>query len=77
MDYVRKPISYDAPTQDEAILKGPSWRVYEKGGSYLFTYISGEISGKEKSVNISQEDVDALREGSLDQDGVCVKYGVS
>ena len=77
MEYERKPISFGKPRVDDAILKGPSWRVYERDQGYLFTYISGELTGAEKSVTITGDDVAALRSGDLDQDAICIKYGVS
>jgi hypothetical protein len=76
--YEERPLSYPAPpksTDDESF--GPAWSVRREDGKYFFEYISGELAGRQKQIEITAADYDAARGGEIDGDGLCVKYGVS
>ena len=62
---------------DNAFTKGNGWRIEKRDTAYLLEYISGEISGREKSRMISAEDAAAMKSGELNLDGVLIKYGAS
>ena len=63
------------PFDDEYI--GDNWSVREEKERYYFTYISGELAGKLKEIEISQEDFKFVKERRLTFDELCIKYNVS
>ena len=65
--YTMKPGKYsnkkNISTEDEFF--GDSWSVLKTGDKYYFEYISGELQGKLKKVEISKESFDEVRVGNF------------
>lgn len=79
IDYFKKPGKYPLNnlknTEDQYF--GNGWDVKRIGEKYFLSYISGELIGKSKEIEISQEDFEAAKKGEIDLDGFCIKYKVS
>lgn len=75
---VKKPGQYSHAKlkNSETEYRGNGWSVVKIGESYRFTYISGSLQGEEKSAEITKEDFEAARQGTLGFDEICAKYGV-
>lgn len=67
----------DKPENTENEFFGNGWSVKKVGEQYFLAYISGELHGKLREVEISGEDYLNARNGATDLDALCIKYGVS
>ena len=76
--YDEKPFVYsDAPQSTDDEIFGHGWSVCHRDGKYTLSYISGELAGRGKQVEISADDFLAARAGTIDLDGLCIKYGIN
>ena len=75
--YEERPLTYsDPPESTEDEFFGNGWSVRRENGQYFFSYISGELAGRAKEIEITKTDYAAARAGEIDFDGLCIKYGV-
>lgn len=65
----------DSETADAFI--GSSWGVRKVEGKFILRYISGELGGELKELEITKEEFEAVCAGKLDANRICLKYGVS
>lgn len=66
LDFVQvKPGSYPAETHTEpgTIVKGDFWSVLLRGDRYVLDYISGEIGGRARQLEISEAEARTLSVG--------------
>jgi hypothetical protein len=77
--YDEVPLSYPSskpPISDEEHV-GQGWSVCASGGRYYFTYISGELAGKMKEIEIAKPDFEQAKAGKMGFDKLCRTYNVS
>lgn len=77
--YNEKPFSYpeNEPRSTENEFFGFGWSVKKINDKCFLNYISGELAGRHKEVEISAEDFEQAKLGKLDLDQLCIKYHVS
>lgn len=79
--YEEKPGPYSSVKKElfnsEDEFFGPSWSVKREKDKFLLVYISGELAGRLKKLEITGEEFEFVREGKLDANKLCIKYGVS
>jgi hypothetical protein len=77
--YKETPLTY--PTNNsknsEHQFFGNGWEVFMKNEKYYFSYVSGQLAGRENTVEISKDDYIGMREGKLSFDDMCRRYGVN
>lgn len=56
------------------ILKGDSWQVFLTEKGYVLEYISGELAGRLKSLSISDQDLEQLRDKTITVEDLLIKY---
>lgn len=61
-------------TKDEFF--GNAWSIKTIDSRYYLHYISGSMQGEHKSVEISEEDSELMKNGKLSFDDACIRYGV-
>ncbi|MCE9552555.1 MAG: hypothetical protein K8T91_04145 [Planctomycetes bacterium] len=69
------PSNTPRSTADEFI--GQGWSVRALGGKFYFAYISGELAGRKKEIEISESDFQQAKSGNIGFDELCIKYDVS
>lgn len=77
--YDESPLVYPKVINNNSddIFIGNGWDVTKKNGKYFFYFISGQLEGREKSVEINKDDFNAIKNGEITFDDMCRKYGVS
>ncbi|MDE9552697.1 hypothetical protein [Xenorhabdus bovienii] len=77
--YEEIPLCYnDAPQNlPEGEFVKDNWSVRVENEKYIFSYISGEFSGRLKQVEIMECDYFKAIEGNITFDELCRKYNVS
>ncbi|WP_375402675.1 hypothetical protein [uncultured Sphingomonas sp.] len=60
-----KPFSPPPLAADE-IFRGDWWSIHRRGDQLIFEFISGELAGRKKWFEISNDEADQLIDGSLD-----------
>ena len=76
--YDEKPFVYsDASQSTDDEFFGDGWNVRHKAGEYTLFYISGELAGQGKQVEISADDYLAARAGTINLDGLYIKYHIN
>ncbi|WP_207426682.1 hypothetical protein [Pedobacter sp. SYSU D00535] len=60
--------------EDEFI--GNGWSVKKIDERFFLTYLSGSLQGELKTIEISGGDFKSAREGLLQLEDFCIKYGV-
>ena len=53
------------------------WSVHLKEDNYFLRYISGALQGELKAHEINKEDFDLAKEGKINLDELCTKYGIN
>lgn len=53
---------------------GKGWDVSKVGDKYYFSYISGQLAGKENCIEISKEDFLLMKSHQMTFDEICRKY---
>ena len=66
----------ELPKSSDDEFFGDSWSVRRQDGKLFFSYISGELAGRTKEIEIDESDFNDARLGKIDGDGMCIKYGV-
>lgn len=56
---------------------GDGWVVIQNEKNFRLEYISGELQGDEKSIEITAEEASKMKSGELDLDGVLIAYNVN
>ncbi|HVW38950.1 MAG TPA: hypothetical protein VHB99_16660 [Pirellulales bacterium] len=73
------PLNYsdvkNQPSGQEFV--GGSWSVRRIKGRFLLQYISGELAGRLKEMEIAETDFQQLKSGTLSFDDLCRKYNAS
>ncbi|RJG12038.1 hypothetical protein D3879_01545 [Pseudomonas cavernicola] len=54
---------------------GPFWSVRKTGDNFVLRYISGEVGGRLKELEITKEEFEFIRNGEIDINSVLLKYG--
>lgn len=67
----------ETPKNSDDQFFGVGWDVAREGGKFYFSYISGQLAGRENKIEISESDFFDMRSGELTFDKVCRKYGVN
>ena len=57
--------------------RGDSWSIIQKDQKYVLEYISGELAGRKKSIEISQEDAQRLANDEATIDEILIAYGAN
>lgn len=70
-------IDSNSPKNKDDEFFGSGWSVRRADGRYYLSYISGELAGLLKEIEIEQEDFELARKGKIGLDDLCIKYGVS
>ncbi len=55
---------------------GNGWNIKKDNNIFKLTYISGSLQGKMKSIEITESDFIAAKEGKMNLDDFCIKYNV-
>ncbi|MDO5616081.1 MAG: hypothetical protein Q4G16_07815 [Cruoricaptor ignavus] len=78
MEYDIEPGKYpDKKINDsDSIYVGNGWSVKREKDKYFLEYISGEMQGKLKVVEISEEDFLLAKEGNFDLCDFSIKYNI-
>ncbi len=77
--YDEVPFEYpkDKPVSTEDEFFGDSWSVIRKpDGKFLLQFISGELAGRLKTIEISELEFNQVKAGLLSIDELCLKYSV-
>ncbi len=61
----------------DMILSGDSWSVHLRQKKLFLDYVSGELAGREKSLEITKEEYEALKDGSLTIDSILIAHKVN
>lgn len=56
--------------------RGDSWSIVQNSEKYILEYISGELAGRLKTIEISLEDARRLADDDTNVDDILIKYGV-
>ncbi len=75
--YDEKPFIYPErkpSSEDEYFDNG--WSVRREGKKFIFCYISGQLQGELKKIEISEVDFNAAKNGRISFDELCRKYNV-
>ncbi|MBN6074022.1 hypothetical protein HYE60_01925 [Aggregatibacter actinomycetemcomitans] len=56
------------------ILSGTGWGIEKVDNNYVLSFISGEHFGKEKRIEINEEDFNLLKDGKVDINDIFIKY---
>lgn len=77
--YNEKPFKYvkPAPATSEDVIVKDGWSVKKDENKYVLDFISGELAGKLKRLEISHRDFELVKKGEIGLDELCAKYGVS
>jgi hypothetical protein len=67
------PFVPHAPAADE-ILHGDFWSLHLRDGAYYLEYVSGELAGRAKSLQVTKADFESIRDGVLTIDHVLAQY---
>ena len=60
-----------------ADFRADSWSVSELNSKYILEYISGELGGRLKTLEITKDEYNLVCNGELDADALCIKYKVT
>ena len=77
-DYSEEPFEY--PTKPKSTKNeyfGSGWSVRHESDRFIFSFISGDLQGQEKQIEITKEDYLKARAGQIGFDALCIKYGAS
>lgn len=72
----RPPVEGGGQTEG-SFARGPDWSIDVDGDVFLFSYLSGEHGGGERTIAISDADARALRDGQKTADDVLIAYRAS
>lgn len=77
--YEEIPLEYPkksrVSTENEFV--GDEWSIRKVDSRYIFEYISGELAGMAKSIEVTQSDFELAAAGQISCDELCIKYNVS
>lgn len=68
------PKTQNQPSDTDYYFDG--WNVHLKDNKYFIRYISGALQGELKTHEINKEDFDLAKEGKINLDELCTKYGI-
>ena len=54
------------PLAADELFRGEWWSTHRQDGQFIFRFISGELIGRDKRFEISDDEADQLIDGSLD-----------
>ncbi|MCA9013725.1 MAG: hypothetical protein KDA77_00205 [Planctomycetaceae bacterium] len=66
----------EKPQSTENEFFGSGWSVRRLDDKFFFEFISGELAGRLKEIEISASDFNHTKAGELSFDDLCYKYGV-
>ena len=76
--YDEIPLAYsndnNLPSDDQFV--GNGWSIRKSEGKFYFSYISGELAGRLKEIEIPESDFEQAKLGKMSFDNLCVKHGV-
>ena len=77
--YEELPLTYPEKKSEssEDRFFGNGWDVSKEDGKFFFSYVSGQLAGKENKIEINEDDFVAMREGHISFDEMCRKYNVN
>ncbi|MGL4599361.1 MAG: hypothetical protein ACRCYO_17695 [Bacteroidia bacterium] len=61
-------------SNDEFI--GNGWSIRKLDNAYYFEYLSGAMQGELKTIEITSDDNQKLRDGKIGLDDICIKYNI-
>jgi len=53
---------------------GSSWSIKREKDRFVLIYISGELAGRLKELEITKDEFESVRDGRLGVDELCLKY---
>jgi len=77
--YDESPLSFNEskPKPQKNETYGASWSIRTENKKFYFSYISGELMGKLKEIEITEDDYNQIKQNKTSSDQICRKYGVS
>lgn len=67
----------EAPKNSENEFFGNGWSVKKEAGKYELSWISGELAGRLKTIEITEEDFLSAKDGRLGLNDLLIKYAAS
>ena len=64
-----------SPLAPGELFRGPYWSVYLEDETYVLGYISGELAGRFKRLEISKSEADQLMAGAISCESVLLAHG--
>jgi hypothetical protein len=58
----------------DKLLSGLGWSIEKTNGKYMLTFISGELLGKEKMIEITKSDFELLESNNIKINDIFIKY---
>ena len=65
------------PLQPNELFRGPYWSVYLQAETYVLEYISGELAGRLKQLEITQAEAERLMAGEISGESVLLAHDAS
>ena len=66
-----------SPLAPNELFRGPFWSVYLENQTYVLGYISGELAGRYKQLEISEFEAQQLIKGEVSCESVLLWHGAS
>jgi hypothetical protein len=75
--YTETPDIYPEKLPDFPIdgIRGHAWSAFPENGKYIFEYISGELAGRLKKIQISLEEFENLKHGRTTDAAILLAHG--
>ncbi|WP_411992482.1 hypothetical protein [Agarivorans sp. DSG3-1] len=76
--YKEKPFVYpqSSPEDSKNLFFRNGWSVCKRDENYFFSYISGQLQGAGREIEITKSDYEQAKVGKICFDEMCRKYGV-